>query len=121
MKKNKSVKESSNIAEIMNLTFEKTNAIAGESVFGEPISKDCVTVIPVSKISAGFAGGGAEIKKRNKSNLPAGAGARIEVTPTHFVQISGGKATLVSAAAPSQKPDATALLIKTLKNLIKKK
>ena len=121
MKKNKSVKESSNIAEIMNLTFEKTNAIAGESVFGEPISKDGVTVIPVSKISAGFAGGGAEIKKRKKSNLPADAGARIAVTPTHFVQISGGKATLVSAVAPSQKPDTAALVIKTLKNLIKKK
>ena len=121
MRKNKSASSKSNIAEIMNRTFERTNAIAKESVFGEPISKDGITVIPVSKISAGFAGGGAEISKRAKKNTPAGAGAKIEVIPTHFVQISDGKASLVSAATPNKKIDTTDIIIKTVKNLIKKK
>lgn len=121
MKKSKSAKEPSNIAEIMNITFEKTTVIANESVFGDPISKDGVTVIPVSKISAGFAGGGAEIIKSKKHNSPVGAGAKIEVTPTHFVQISGGKASLVSAQTSKNNPDATDIIIKAVNCLIKKK
>ena len=120
MKKNKSASSKSNIAEIMNITFERTNAIAKESVFGEPISKDGITVIPVSKISAGFAGGGIDIQKTKKAQTPAGAGAKVEVTPTHFLQITNGGATIVPvASANPKKSDTTDMILKAI-SVIKK-
>ncbi|MBQ8203180.1 MAG: sporulation protein YtfJ [Clostridia bacterium] len=123
MKNNKSAEVKSNIADIMNTTFDKTLELASaNSVFGEPIIRDGVTIIPVSKISAGFAGGGADIADggKKKAKSPAGAGAKVEVTPTHFLQISGGRATMVPVAnANPPKPDTTDLLMKAI-TVIKK-
>ena len=124
MKKDKQIYVNSNVLDVMNVTFDKTLKLASEnSVFGEPIVKDGVTLIPVSKISAGFAGGGADIAdgSKKKAKSPAGAGAKVEVTPTHFLQISGGKATIVPVASPNKKPDPTDIVIKTIKKLISKK
>lgn len=82
----------STFLEVLSYTTEKTVDIAKKSpVIGEPIVIDGVTVIPVSKVSAGFAGGGADIademKKRKKN--PAGIGAKINVTPVSFLIIDG--------------------------------
>ena len=124
MKKDKQIYVNSNVLDVMNITFDKTLKLASEnSVFGEPIVKDGVTLIPVSKISAGFAGGGADIAdgSKKKAKSPAGAGAKVEVTPTHFLQISGGKATIVSVASSNKKPDPTDIVVKTIKKLISKK
>lgn len=125
--KNKANKPKSSIADIMEVTFDKTVELAtSNSVMGEPVRENGVTVIPISKISAGFAGGGTEIDKisKKKKQSPAGAGAKVEVTPTHFLQISGGKATVVPVANTSpSKPDTLGLLLKAfsqLKNLKKK-
>ena len=124
MKKDKQIYVNSNVLDVMNITFDKTLKLASEnSVFGEPIVKDGVTLIPVSKISAGFAGGGADIAdgSKKKAKSPAGAGAKVEVTPTHFLQISGGKATIVPFASSNKKPDPTDIVVKTIKKLISKK
>ena len=124
MKKDKQIYVNSNVLDVMNITFDKTLKLASEnSVFGEPIVKDGVTLIPVSKISAGFAGGGADIAdgSKKKAKSPAGAGAKVEVTPTHFLQISGGKATIVPVTSSNKKPDPTDIVVKTIKKIISKK
>ncbi len=125
MKNDKAIEVKSNIADIMNTTFEKTIELASaNSVFGEPINKDGVTIIPISKVSAGFAGGGADItdKAKKKAKAPAGAGAKVEVTPTHFLQISGGKATVVPVANTNPaKPDTTDVILKAISAIKKLK
>lgn len=124
MKTDKQTFVKSNVLDVMNVTFDKTVKLASEnSVFGEPIVKDGVTLIPVSKISAGFAGGGADIADggKKKAKSPAGAGAKVEVTPTHFLQISDGKTTIVPVATSNQKTDPTDIVVKTIKKLISKK
>ena len=84
MKKDKQIYVNSNVLDVMNITFDKTLKLASEnSGFGEPIVKDGVTLIPISKISAGFAGGGADIAdgSKKKAKSPAGAGAKVELSP----------------------------------------
>ena len=122
MKDTKNIKTNSGISNVIETTGKQViDLAASNSVLGDAINKDGITIIPVSKISAGFAGGGFEIKKSKKSESPAGAGAKVEVTPTHFIQIINGKASLIPAAIPNNKQDTLELLFKTVKNLIKKK
>jgi len=52
------------LAEIINTALEKMQYIAKtETVFGEPIVAGDVTLIPVSRVSIGFAAGGAGKKE----------------------------------------------------------
>lgn len=84
--------EKTTFLNVLAYTTEKTVEIAKQSpVIGDAIIVDGVTVIPVSKVSAGFAGGGADIademKKRKKN--PTGIGAKVNVTPISFLVIDG--------------------------------
>lgn len=115
-------KKNSSISDIIETTSKQIIELAcANSVFGEAVNKDGITIIPVSKISAGFAGGGIDIQKTKKSQTPAGAGAKVEVTPTHFLQISDGKVSLISPSTQTAKTDIAEFAIKAVKNIIKKK
>ena len=64
-----------------------------ETVFGEPIIAGDVTLIPVSKVSIGFAAGGVEPKGPASG---AGAGGGITVVPVAFISITGTKVQIHS-------------------------
>jgi sporulation protein YtfJ len=62
------------------------------TIIGDPIeSKDGSTIIPISKVSFGFASGGSEFNssecKENKSKFPfgGGSGAGVNVRPIAFL------------------------------------
>ena len=77
---------------VLSYTTERTIDIAKQSpILGEPIVIDGVTIIPVSKVSAGFAGGGADIadEMRKRKKNPTGVGAKVNVTPLSFLVING--------------------------------
>ncbi|MFP4164223.1 MAG: GerW family sporulation protein [Chitinispirillaceae bacterium] len=57
-----------------------------ETVVGEPIKAGETTLIPVSKVSVGFAAGGGG--KDESSGSGAGTGGGINVTPIAFISIS---------------------------------
>ena len=68
---------------------EKLGAAAKVSlVFGEPVERDGVTVIPVAKSRWGFGGGGGKTKHENGS----GGGGGTLVTPVGFIEITNGGA-----------------------------
>lgn len=76
------------------------------SVIGEPITTvDGVTIIPVSKISVGFAGGGTDYvsKNVNKQDNPfgGGVGAGMNVTPIAFLIIKEGNVRMLPVAIPA--------------------
>ncbi len=84
--------EKTTFLNVLAYTTEKTVDIAKQSpVIGEPIVIDGVTIIPVSKVSAGFAGGGADIadEMRKRKKNPTGIGAKVNITPVSFLVIDG--------------------------------
>lgn len=91
-----------NLMQLMSFTADKALELAdANSVLGEKIEIDGMTIIPVSKISAGFAGGGASVINATvkKSNTPAGSGAKVSVTPISFLVIANGEVNVVEVAS----------------------
>lgn len=82
---------------ILSSTIEKirelvdTSTIIGEAIYAE----GGTTIIPVSKVTYGFASGGADFpSKSNKELFGGGGGAGVTITPVAFLVISGGEVTL---------------------------
>ena len=76
------------------------------SVIGEPITTpDGMTIIPVSKVSVGFGGGGSDFvsKNLNKQENPfgGGAGGGVKVTPIAFLIIKEGSVRMLPVATPA--------------------
>ena len=80
--------------------------VDSNSVVGQPITTpDGVTIIPVSKISVGFGGGGSDFvsKNVNKQENPfgGGVGGGVNVTPVAFIIIKGDSVRMMPVAAPA--------------------
>lgn len=105
-----------NILKVLEFTADKALAIAGQqSVAGEPIVIGDVTVIPVSSVSCGFAGGGSDLPAKQKSDaLMAGAGAKVSMTPLSFLAVSGGEVQLLRVPQEA----ASGNLTETLKGMV---
>ncbi len=76
------------------------------SVIGDPITTaDGVTIIPVSKVSVGFGGGGSDYvsKNLNKQENPfgGGAGGGVKVTPVAFLIVKEGNVRMLPVATPA--------------------
>lgn len=76
------------------------------SVIGNPITTpDGVTIIPISKVSVGFGGGGSDFvsKNVNKHENPfgGGAGGGVKVTPVAFLIVKDGNVRMMPVAAPA--------------------
>ena len=71
------------------------------SVIGNPITTpDGVTIIPVSKVSVGFGGGGSDFTS-NKDAFGGGAGGGVKVTPICFLIVKDGAVRMMPVAAPA--------------------
>ena len=74
-------------------------AVNADMVIGKPITSESGTVvIPVSKLSYGFAAGGSDFtsdKNKEKDLFGGGSGAGVSITPTAFLVISGDDVKLL--------------------------
>ena len=84
------------INEVLGLTMERLKEMVDvNTVVGTPITTpDGVTVIPISRVSMGFASGGSDFAPKslpvNKNNcFGGGSGAGVTVTPVSFLIIRG--------------------------------
>jgi len=76
------------LPDVIKAALDQVQLIARtQTVVGEPISAGGVTLIPVSKVSIGFAAGGSQQEKPGG----AGTGGGVSVTPVAFVSVSEGK------------------------------
>jgi uncharacterized spore protein YtfJ len=79
-----------NLTDVIKSAMDQIQVIAKtETVIGEPIRAGNVTLIPVSKVSVGFAAGGAG--NENKAGSGAGTGGGINITPVAFITIVDDK------------------------------
>ncbi|MCI8618764.1 MAG: sporulation protein YtfJ [Oscillospiraceae bacterium] len=79
--------------------------IDANTVVGSPITTtEGVTILPISKISIGFAGGGSDFvsKNANKFDNPfgGGTGAGVNITPVAFLVIREDSVRMLPIAAP---------------------
>ena len=98
---------SKNLPEMLENTIAKIREMVDvNSVIGTPITTaDGVTIIPVSKVSAGFGGGGSDFvsKNVNKQDNPfgGGAGGGVSVTPIAFLIVKDGNVRMMPVATPA--------------------
>ncbi len=72
------------------------------TIVGTPITTpDGITLIPVSKVSFGFAGGGSDFPVKEKSGFGGGNGAGIKIEPVGFLTIKDGSARMINIAPPA--------------------
>ena len=73
------------------------------SVIGQPITTpDGVTIIPVSKVSVGFGGGGSDFGKASQDNpFGGGVGGGVKVTPICFLIVKDGNVRMMPVAEPA--------------------
>ena len=84
-------------ANILATTIEKIRGLVDTStIIGEAIHADGgITIIPISKVSYGFASGGADFPSKTNAELfGGGGGAGVTITPVAFLVISDGEVTL---------------------------
>ena len=75
------------------------------TIVGEPISTpDGVTLIPISKVSFGFGGGGGDLSGKVQGapqNFGAAVGVGVKVAPVAFLIIKEGTVRVLPVAVPA--------------------
>lgn len=77
------------------------------SIIGDPITApDGTVIIPVSKVTYGFASGGSDLptKKENRDCFGGGSGAGVTIQPLGFLSVSKGNTKFI----PIEKYDGAA-------------
>ncbi len=86
---------------LMGATVEKIREMAdANTIIGTPISIDAnTTIIPVSKVTMGFASGGSDVgAKATKEMFGGGSGAGVSITPIAFLVVTNGTVRTVQLA-----------------------
>ena len=89
------------LLKVFEFAADRTMALSKEqSVTGEPMVFGDVTVIPVSKVSCGFAGGGADLNTSKKPDaMASGVGVKVTRTPLSFLAVHNGQVQVLHVAA----------------------
>lgn len=95
---------SQNLPNMLENTIAKIREMVDvNSVIGTPITTpDGVTIIPVSKVSVGFGGGGSDFSNKNpNAELPfgGGVGGGVKVNPIAFLIVKDGNVRMLPVAS----------------------
>lgn len=94
------------IGELMQNTMESVkNILKVDTVVGDPIfTPDGITLVPISKISVGFGGGGIELNsKKPGDGRPYGGGnaTGVKIEPIGFLVIKDGCVRMINVTPPA--------------------
>ena len=96
---------SKNLPNMLNETIAKIREMVdSNNVIGEPIVVGDVTIVPVSKVSVGFGGGGSDFTSKNAVKTEpfgGGVGGGVKVTPICFLVVKDGNVRMMPVAAPA--------------------
>ena len=84
----------------LGVTMDKIKEMVDvNTVIGDPIpTQDGTTVIPISRVSYGFASGGTDLPSKaqpNKGLFAGGSGAGITITPIAFLAVKNGSVRIL--------------------------
>ncbi|MDO4743397.1 MAG: GerW family sporulation protein [bacterium] len=82
---------------IMETTIEKLRSMVNsQTIIGDPIVSNDITIIPVSKVSFGLATGGSDFPSKSSNKMfGGGGGAGVSITPVAFLVVKGENVKLV--------------------------
>lgn len=73
---------------ILGVSMENIHEMVDvNTIIGDPIVKGETTIIPISKVSFGFASGGSDLPTQAAEKFAGGAGAGVTVKPVAFIVI----------------------------------
>ena len=98
--------EENKISGLFSSTLDSVkDVVDSNTVMGTPIiTTSGTTIIPVSKVSVGFVGGGTDFgsKKDDKKNFVGGGGTGVSATPIGFVVVNAeGDVKFISVENPT--------------------
>lgn len=107
------------INDLMHNTLDKIKELVDAStVVGDPIISGTTTIIPISKISYGFASGGSDLPAKKEGEFfGGGGGAGATVAPVGFIVITGNDVKLLQV---DEHRDSAGKLIDMMPGLIDK-
>ena len=97
--------ENNPIGELMQNTMENVrNILKVDTVVGDPIyTPDGIMLVPISRISVGFGGGGVEFNSKKAGERPYGGGnaTGVKIDPIGFLIIKDGVVRMVNVTPPA--------------------
>lgn len=76
------------IEDIMGISMDKIHQMVDvNTIIGDPIVQGDTTIIPISKVSFGFASGGSDLPTQAAQKFAGGSGAGVTVKPVGFIVI----------------------------------
>ena len=94
------------IGDLMTTTMQKLREIADvNTIVGKPILAGEITIIPISKLTVGFASGGSDFTTKNQkpeedNAFGGGGGAGMNLSPVAFLIVKGDTVKLLPGAPP---------------------
>ncbi len=94
------------VNDLMGATMEKIKAMVdANTVVGQPIVTAEVTIIPISRVSFGFATGGSDFASKHQkpganNAFGGGSGAGVNVDPIAFLVVRGDNVRLLPVMPP---------------------
>ena len=85
------------VKDLVRTSLDKVKELSdADTIIGDPIKLDGVTVIPVSKVSYGFAAGGSDLPSKSSSELfGGGTGGGVTIQPIAFIVVANGDVKLL--------------------------
>lgn len=105
---------------LMGITMQKIKEMVDvNTIIGEPIiTPDNTTIIPVSKVTFGFASGGSDLPtKVPKETFGGGSGAGVTLQPLGFLVVKDGNVKLLQMSTSSNTADK---IVNSVPDLIEK-
>lgn len=101
--------ERTKVEGLVKTAMEKIHEMVdSDTIVGKPIvTADGTTIIPVSKVSFGFASGGSDLPtKSTKDQFGGGSGAGVTIQPLAFIAVYKGEVKLLQLTANASKENA---------------
>jgi uncharacterized spore protein YtfJ len=113
-------------AQLVDELLERVGRTVGEkaqvsTVFGDPVEREGITVIPVAKARFGFGGGGGGGGPKGEEGAGGGGGGGGAVTPVGYIEVRAGTAAFRRISNPTDLVAvavAASLAVLTLRRLL---
>jgi uncharacterized spore protein YtfJ len=92
-------------SELVNELLDRIAQTVGQkaqvsTIFGEPVEREGVTVVPVAKARFGFGGGGGAGTREEGQGSGRGGGGGVNVSPVGYIEVRDGDSEFKRISTP---------------------